>query len=113
MIIRYRDGNNIEAVLLSQDDRTLRVAIAGSDDVLELKNLNGTWVTDECEPVQVTFAWQQSGPAVVSEEECICSPDLAAKLIQMLMEPEPDAKGQPQSVSVTKAERAAAHAHVV
>ena len=73
----------------------MRIALKGSEDVLEVKNINGTWITEECEPVQVDFAW--SGTSLldeISEDDCICSPELAAKLLHLLFsgEEEPQAK---------------------
>jgi hypothetical protein len=95
MTIRYSNGKAYEAVLLAQAENSMRVAIRGSDDVLELSEINGTWVTDECEPVRVEFAWSDRGLLdEVSEDECICSPELAARLLHLLFsgENEPAAK---------------------
>jgi len=84
MNIRYANGMTIEAVLLSRTENVMRVALQGSEDVLVLSQVNGAWVTDECEPVEVSFAWEQTAAAPVSEDDCICSPELAARLIDML-----------------------------
>ena len=37
----------------------MRAAVRGSEDLVELTQVNGTWITDDCEPVQVTFEWQR------------------------------------------------------
>lgn len=94
MIIRYSNGQTFEAVLLSETENTMRIALKGSEDVLELKNINGTWVSDECEPVNVEFAWtRQQQLDAIKEDECICSPELAAKLLHLLFsaDEEPEA----------------------
>jgi hypothetical protein len=95
MTIRYSNGQAFEAVLLNQSEDSMRIALQNSEDVLELKNINGTWITDECEPVQVEFAWsRQSLLDDIAEDECVCSPELAAKLLRLLFagENEPDAQ---------------------
>jgi hypothetical protein len=69
----------------------LRVAVRGGSDVLELRQINGRWVSDDCEPVDVEFAWlrQQELPTV-SINDFICPPELAAKLLHMLFSGEDD-----------------------
>lgn len=88
MTIRYANGLTKESVLLSRTQNSLRVAIEGCDDVTEIHQVNGTWVTDECEPVQVTFAWEFNPAAEVTEADCICPPEIAASLIRLLYHPE-------------------------
>ena len=85
MTLRYTNGQTIDAVLLSRREGKMRVALQGSEDVVELSEVSGTWVSDECEPVQVSFGWQKQAPAPTSEEDFICPPELAAKLIRMLV----------------------------
>src|SRR4051812_2125001 len=95
MIIRYSNGQAFEAVLLSNTETTMRIAMQASDDVLLLRQSNGTWVSDECEPVQVEFAWsRQQQLEAIGEEDCICSPELAARLLHLLFsgEEEPIAR---------------------
>ena len=62
----------------------MRVALQGSEDVVVLNDVNGSWITDDCEPVEVSFAWQQPTAAPLNEEDFICSPELAARLMDML-----------------------------
>ena len=90
----------------------MRIAIPNSDDSVELKEVNGVWVTDDCEPVQVAFEWQRPAPAPVAEEDFICSPELAARLIHMLRCPEDDQE-QAQTVKVATLELAHMAAPVV
>ena len=94
MTIRYSNGQALEAALLSRTENSMRVAIQGSNDVEELNRINGTWVSDECEPVQVEFAWARRGPVEqVTEADCICPHELAARILHVLFggenEPEP------------------------
>jgi hypothetical protein len=85
MVLIYADGSRTEAVLLARNENKIRVAIAGSDDLLELTDVHGTWVTEDCEPVQVQFAWEgKTAEQVISEADCVCSHDLAARLIHLL-----------------------------
>ena len=85
MTLIYADGSRKEAVLLARTESKLRVAIPGADDPLELTNVHGAWVSEECEPVQVEFAWQgKSRERILTEAECVCPHDLAARLIHLL-----------------------------
>ena len=85
MTIRYGNGYTVEAVLLSCAHDTMRVAVRGGSDVLELRKINGRWVSDDCEPVDVEFAWLRlQDQPVVSINDCICPPELAAKLLDLL-----------------------------
>jgi hypothetical protein len=100
MTIRYMNGSIYEAVLLSHTDTKLRVALRNSDDVLELNQIGGTWVTEDCEPVHVDFAWSRLRPAEpVTETDCICPHELAAHLIHLLYTGEemPESKSAPMS----------------
>ena len=95
MIIRFGDGTQREAVILSRTASAMRVAIQGSDDVTDLVRRNGFWITDDCEAVQVEFAWECPARArEVTEADCICPPELAARLIHLLLAGESDA-GEP------------------
>jgi hypothetical protein len=85
MTIRYTNGQIFEAVLLSRTETTMRLALQGHEDVVALTLVNDVWVSDECEPVQVHFAWtRHCGAAAVAEADYICSRDLAAHLIHLL-----------------------------
>lgn len=100
MTIRYNNGYQIEGILLSRTETSMRVALQGSDDVLHLNQINGTWVSDECEPVQVDFAWaKQDGMAVVTLDDCLCSKDLAAKLLHLLFSGDQDAEAEASALS--------------
>ena len=85
MILTYADGSKTEAFLLARTENKIRVAIPGSDDPLELSEINGTWITEDCEPVRVEFAWQgKTREQVLTEADCVCSHDLAARLLHLL-----------------------------
>jgi hypothetical protein len=86
MTIRYTDGQTKEAVLLSRTKDSLRVVLEGADDLIELKRIRGTWISDDCEQVEVAFAWEGNArPEKPKEADCVCSHDLAARLISMLL----------------------------
>jgi hypothetical protein len=85
MTIRYTNGTIYDAVLLLRTESTLRVALQGADDILELNRIAGMWVTEDCEPVQVDFAWSRfQSSTSVNEADCICPRELAAHLIHQL-----------------------------
>jgi hypothetical protein len=84
MILKYSDGTQREAVLLSRSEHKMRVAVAGSEDVTELAEAAGIWVSDDSEPVRVEFAWQRQTPLpAMSEADCVCPSELARHLIDL------------------------------
>ncbi len=85
MVLIYADGSRKEAFLLARTENRIRVAVPGCDDPMELTDIRGTWVTEDCEPVRVEFAWQgKTREQVLTEADCICSHDLAARLLHLL-----------------------------
>jgi hypothetical protein len=105
MTIRFLDGRCVEAVLLARTETTMRVVAQGSDDVMEVTDINGTWVSSDCEPVTIEFAWQRHDRKLtVSEADCVCSKDLAARLLRHLFPGSPDdeAKMSPPSQALVQ-----------
>lgn len=85
MIIRYADGRSSEAILLSRTIITMRVVLQGADDAIDLMYIKGTWFAEDCEPVQVEFAWQSHlHTAVASVSDYVCSAESASRLIDLL-----------------------------
>jgi hypothetical protein len=85
MTIKYADRRISKAVLLFQTNNTMRVVLKGSDDATYLTKVNGTWFSEDWESVQVEFAWQSgSHSAVPSLSNCVCSKELASKLVDLL-----------------------------
>ena len=85
MTIRFSNGQALEGILLSRTDTSMRVAIQDSDDVQELNQIDGTWISDSGEAVEIEFAWARRGSIMnITEEDCVCPQDLAARLIQVL-----------------------------
>jgi hypothetical protein len=100
MVLIYKDGSKTEAFLLARTENKIRVAIPGSDDPLELTDVHGTWVTEDCEPVRVQFAWEGKTPEqALTEADCVCSHDLAARLIHLLWNAEDESNIKPNSLS--------------
>jgi hypothetical protein len=86
MTLNYLDGRAVEAVLLARTESTLLVAVKGADDVMEISDINGTWVSPDCEPVTIEFAWQRlDRKPKIAEADCYCSHELAARLIRLLL----------------------------
>jgi hypothetical protein len=83
--IRYRDGRTVEGFVLARYGETMSVAIREADDAALFTRVRGTWVSEDCEPVDIRFDWHQPAPReTVSEADCICSKELAAQLIRCL-----------------------------
>ena|SRR5579871_3405065 len=86
MTITYKNGTKMEAALLVRTDNSLRVAPKGADDVLQFTIVNGTWVSEDCEPVQIELEWQRRvRRPEVTEADCTCSQELATRLIRLLL----------------------------
>jgi hypothetical protein len=112
MIIRYSNGQGFDAGLLSETENSMRIAIQRSDDVLELKQINGIWVSEECEPVQVEFAWtRQVDLDTIKEDDCVCSPELAARLLHLLFSGEEEANAK--APATTRSTLLPVYQHVV
>ena len=87
MTITYRDGTNLNAIVLSHEENEIRANAAGGSDVLAFTRIHGTWVSEELEPVTIEFAWQRAGtPPSASVDDCVCPKKLAARLIGMLLD---------------------------
>jgi hypothetical protein len=85
MTIIHQDGTAVEAVLLAKNTDIIRAALKGREDVVEFNHANGVWVSEDLDPVQIRFEWEKRRPVeMVSESDCICSKELAARLIQWL-----------------------------
>ena len=80
MKIRYQNGIAIEGTILARTGQKMRIALKGDDDPMELTNINGTWISEDCEPVALESG--TSGRPVVeySDDSFICPPDLADHL---------------------------------
>jgi hypothetical protein len=84
--ITYPDGTVLQAIVLSHEEHAIRAIAAGCDDVLAFTSIHGTWISEEIEAVAIEFEWQRrrTSPAI-SEDDCVCPKELAARLIQTLL----------------------------
>ena len=55
MIVRAANGKKHAAVILALTGRVMRVALKDTDDVMECKLVNQTWISEDCEPVTFEF----------------------------------------------------------
>lgn len=100
MTITYPDATVRQAIILAHDGNLIRAIAPGGDDVMEFRRIHGGWVSDDLEPVTLEFEWQRKRAVTVpSEDDCVCSPELADQLIQKLMQ------GDEAGVSSTDAPR--------
>ena len=86
MTIKYANGKTKEGFLLARHENAMRVALEGGHDVAEFVEVQGTWLTEELQPVEITFEWQRhaTDAEVLTEAQCICPKDLAAHLMRLL-----------------------------
>lgn len=88
MTITYANGQKIKAALVVRTDNRIRVAFPACDDLTEFTQINGTWVSEDCEAVRIDWGWPARATRAYQDEDYICSQDLAAKLVHMLLNPE-------------------------
>jgi hypothetical protein len=88
--ITYSNGSRVQAMLLSRNADTLRVAVEGDSDAREFYCAGGTWVSEDCETVTIEFEWERLARPIPSVDDCICSPELAGRLMAQLLNPEGD-----------------------
>jgi hypothetical protein len=84
MIIQYANGKTMEGVALSKKDNTMRVALRGHNDAVELFQVNGCWVTEDWEPVRIETGLNAHNFPMQSEAEFVCPQDLASRLIHLV-----------------------------
>jgi hypothetical protein len=87
MTITHADGRSVKGFILSRTENTMRVAIENGEDPMVLICIDGTWMSEDSIPVQVEFEWQRHHrkETTISESDCICPKELAARLIHLLL----------------------------
>jgi len=85
MTIRYSDGEAIEGVTLARTADLMRVAVKGYEDAAEFIKAHGAWISEDCERVTMESGPLENAPEPVSEADFICPPELAARLIDLLL----------------------------
>jgi len=90
MTITYANGQTMQAALVIRTDNRIRVAFPGCEDLTEFTQIDGTWVSEDCEAVQIQFGWPARPAREYQEEDFVCSQELAARLIHLLLNPEED-----------------------
>ena len=60
--------------------------MSGESDARTIRRIRGGWISEECDPVTVEFAWERHGlPKVPDENDCICPKQMASRLISMML----------------------------
>jgi len=88
MTITYANGKKIQAALVVRDENWMRLVLAGQDDVSEFTRVHDAWVSEDCEPVQIEFGPARQVYREYSDDDFVCTHELATKLIHMLLNPE-------------------------
>lgn len=88
MKIRYGNGQAAGILVLRHNAASMRVAIRGTDDVLELRHAAGAWVTED--GAVLIDENPRRASHCVREEDCICPAGLAAHLIDLLYTDSPE-----------------------
>src|SRR5262249_1464340 len=85
MILQYENGKTFEGVALSTTGNTMRVALRGYEDVIELVRVDGQWVSEDWQLVRIQPAWKM-GRALpqVPEAELVCPREVASQLAALM-----------------------------
>jgi len=83
--VTYPDGTADEGVLMARYGNTVRVAIRDRDDISQFTCLDGTWLSEGRQPVQIDFEQQDAARSPVSEADYTYSQELEALLIHVLL----------------------------
>ena len=106
MTIRYANGTKVEAILLSRDGARMRVAVEGSSDAAEFIQYDSIWISEDCEPARIEFAWQKkTRQELIDEADCVCSGTLAARLLHLLLHGGPAEQTEPAGAAPVFADR--------
>ena len=84
MKIRYQNGTAQEGITLARTGHTMRIAVQDRDDVMELTNFHGTWVSDDCEPVNLEIGMTFQPVETYNDDYFICPQELASHLVNLL-----------------------------
>ncbi|HEY2013630.1 MAG TPA: hypothetical protein VGH38_09030 [Bryobacteraceae bacterium] len=102
MIITLLGGQKVAAVIYTSTGTTMRVAIEGAEDLVDFSYISGQWVSENCQPVEVEFAWQNVAQSeIVTEAECICPAEVASALVDLLWKGGADEGVEPLAVGST------------
>src|SRR4051812_7239181 len=84
--IRQTDGETVEGVVLTRTEYKMRVALKNAADAAVFVWVDGTWISEDSEPVDIEFEWRRhERREPVTEADCICPQELAARLIDGLV----------------------------
>ena len=103
MTIIYPGGTAVEALVLSVNPGSLAVAVAGRNQVRRFERVDGDWISEAGEPVQVRYAPQTD--ATTAESDFVCPKKLGRQLISNLMSGEQNDAGNPFYVFAAEDQR--------
>jgi len=91
MLIRLCNGNVVKAAVLAKKPSWMRVAVAGSDDALELRLCGPFWFDEHDEPVHFAFTslfssgfcWQRMMEAAGREDRLRQRLDTSASAVSL------------------------------
>lgn len=93
MILHYENGKSIEGIALSSTGSTMRVALRGYEDVIELVRVDGEWISEDWEPVRIHPAWRARGSSrPIAEAEFVCPREVAFQLARIVRGESADGK---------------------
>ncbi len=61
LLIRYPSGYGQDAILLAAMENRIRVAIPGRDDAMEFRFVEGHWISEALEPVEIEESLEVEG----------------------------------------------------
>jgi len=86
--VEYPDATSLEGIVISSFANTISVAVRDGDDAVLYTLVNGNWVSEDLEPVTIHDATACAYEKPVIEADCVCSKELAARLLRDLFNPD-------------------------
>jgi hypothetical protein len=96
--IRQVNRASVEGVVLARTEYKMRVALKDAGDAAVFVCVDGTWLSEDCEPVEIAFEWRRhERKEPFTEADYICPKELAARLIRAIAAADEDERGVPPS----------------
>ena len=85
MTLEYANGKTIEGVVLCRTESAMRVALRGHNDVVELMQVDGQWISEDRQPVRIQNPCRARAPLSQSaEDDLVCPEEVVSELVELV-----------------------------
>ena len=79
-------GRVLQGLILSRTGTTMRVAVNGFEDAEQFTCVKGTWISENCEPVEIQFEWRRHAlTEPISDAGSRCSEEMANRFVHVVV----------------------------